>query len=100
MDRYALFHRRMANDLTLRVQYFPDLTINAGGIARGGVNHLRPFFVLVVESCYLQEIGSLQDRLQRVAEIVGKCTKVCYVIDRLGGIFHGSLQFEQSAFPL
>jgi hypothetical protein len=92
----------MANDqaLTPRVQYFPDLTIDAGGFTRGGINHLRPFLVPVVEFGHLQEIGGLQDRLQRIAEIVGQGTKVGHVIDRLGGIFHGSVEFEQSAFPL
>ena len=90
----------MANDLTLRIQYFPDLTIDAGGIPGGGINRLHPFFVAAVELGGLQKIGGLQDRLERIAEIVGQGAKVGHGIDRLGGIFHGSLQFEQSALPL
>jgi hypothetical protein len=96
----ALRMTTIANDLTLRIQNLPDLTIDAGGIPGGGVNRLHPFFIAAVELGGLQKIGGLQDCLQRIAEIVGQAAKVGHGIDRLSGIFHDGLQFEQSALPL
>jgi hypothetical protein len=89
---------RMANDqgpttndalLSLRIQDRIDLAINACCIAGCGVDGLGPLLVLAVELGLLQKIGSLEDGIERIAQVVDKNAETGDDFRRLGGVFRG-----------
>jgi hypothetical protein len=75
--------------LFLRVPNRIDLAIDAGRIAGCGVDGLSPLLVFAVEPGLLQKIGSLEDRIERIAQVVDKNAKAGDCVRRLGEIFRG-----------
>ena len=72
----------------MRGQNRIDLAIDAGRVAGCGVDGLDPLLVLAVELGLLKKIGSLEDRIERIVQVVDKNAEIGACV-RLGEVFRG-----------
>ena len=70
-----------------RSQCFPYLTIRASRVLRGSVDELGPAATVGVELCMTEQVTGLQNRFQRVAQIVGESPQVLDTLVLDGGLW-------------
>jgi len=64
--------RDFANAGPLSAQQFPQLTVELRGILRRVLDKFYPFLLIVAEGLLPEQVRSLHDGLERIAQIMGE----------------------------
>ena len=75
LNTVAVWSRRataLHGFLILVSKNLADAAVDAGGILSCGLNHVVPFLPIGIQAALREEVGSLHDRFDRVAEIVSQ----------------------------